>query len=126
MKQEVKSEQRVDGNGNPAGGTARGTGIVIDWQNGPLKHTDPSGLVVERKPTGAFVEGVIQAVLDRMQFYQQTQFACLENEAAIECLEEALSHLNSRTARREAAGIEGTHQEDTPSTEERDFTLPSI
>jgi hypothetical protein len=90
--------------GKPAGGTVRGVGLSIDWQNGPL------GRDAERKdPNGAFVETVIYAALQRLEHYQSTQFKCRENALAITKLEEALHWCQSRTNRREIAKVEGTH-----------------
>lgn len=107
MLQEVRGEHLSDEDGAPAGGQTRGRGIIIDWQNGPL------GRGAERKePNGAFVEGVIAAAIDRIQFYQVAaggKFACRENALAITKLEEALLWLQKRTLDREARGVEGTH-----------------
>jgi hypothetical protein len=95
-----------DENGNPAGGCTYGTGFAISWQNGPLGRGD------ERKgPNGAFVEDVITAALKRLEFYQDSEFKCLENECAITHLETALEVLKSRTADREARLVEGTHSQ---------------
>ena len=105
MDQQVTSRHEVDAAGNPAGGRTTGTGIDIAWQNGPLAVT---GLRLEA--TGAFVEGVIRAALERLQWYQKSKFACLENALAITKLEEALYWCNYRTAGRERRGVEGTHQ----------------
>lgn len=92
--------------GNPAGGTVKGTGIDISWQNGPLR--------VDGKPdaerNGAFVEDLVIAAIQRMEYYQDSKFKCRENALAITKLEEALHWMNHRTARREAAGTEGTHK----------------
>lgn len=94
----------IDEHGNPAGGGVSELGIEIRWQNGPLGR-DGDRLA----PNGAFVEHVIEAAVNRLEFYQSTQFRCRENALAITKLEEALLWLGSRTARREAAGTEGTH-----------------
>ena len=107
MLQDFKYGNYEDANGNPAGGFASGTGFSITWQNGPL--VDPE--TGERKPpSGAFVETIIQVVIEQINYYQQSQFACEENANALASLEEALQQLQARTARREAAGVEGTHQ----------------
>ena len=98
------AENRSDENGNPAGGFVGGKGLEIEWQNGPLGR---DGERVE--PNGAFVETVISAALQRIQYYQASQFKCRENAIAITKLEEALHWLNSRTQRRESEGTEGTH-----------------
>jgi hypothetical protein len=94
-----------DPDGNPAGGYVVGTGLRIDWQDGAL------GRGAERQqPNGAFVETVIAAALQRIQYYQSSKFACRENALAITKLEEALHWLNHRTQQREQRNVEGTHQ----------------
>jgi hypothetical protein len=94
----------VDADGNPAGGYVDGVGLNISWQNGPL------GRDADRiEPNGAFVETVIAAALQRIEFYNSGKFACRENSLAITKLEEALHWLNARTNRREKQGVEGTH-----------------
>src|SRR3990172_3652540 len=104
MLAEYKAENRKDENGNPTGGSVRGTGMSIDWQDGPLGRGE------ERKePNGAFVETVIDAARQRIQFYQDSKFNCRENAIAITKLEEALLWLNKRTADREKRQVEGTH-----------------
>ena len=104
MKQEIKSEHRVDANGKPAGGRTRGVGIDINWQNGPL------GRGADRKESnGAFIEGVIAAARDRLAWYQSSGFACPENAMAIQALDMALDALDQRTREREIRGVEGTY-----------------
>lgn len=104
MKQQLQEEHNVDDQGRPAGGVTVGTGINIHWQDGPLAVDG------ERKePNGAFVEGVIQAALGRLEHYQTSQFKCRENALAITKLQEALHWCQHRTADREARGVEGTH-----------------
>lgn len=100
-------ENNVDAAGNPTGGRVTGTGILIDWQNGPLGRGDERMI-----PNGAFVETVISAAKQRIEFYQEAsggKFKCRENALAITKLEEALHWLNSRTMAREARQVEGTH-----------------
>lgn len=108
MRQGFDSQNLVDERGFPAGGFVRGTGIRIDWQNGPL------GRGPDRKPpNGAFVEDVIAAALQRLEFYQEANgqaFSCKENALAIAHLHAALRELDSRTQRREADQTEGTHK----------------
>lgn len=97
----------TDPDENPTGGTVKGTGIDIEWQNGPLGRGDD-----RKEPNGAFVETVISAALQRIQFYQTAsagKFACRENALAITKLEEALHWLEARTKAREARQLEGTH-----------------
>lgn len=105
MQDAFTSNHFTDSNGRPAGGSTFGRGFAISWQNGPL------GRGVERsEPNGAFVETLIAAAHDRINFYQTVGgFPCDENARALQCLESALAALGERTARREAAGTEGTH-----------------
>lgn len=103
MRQEIESANTLD-NGNPTGGWARGVGIDIKWQDGPLGRDN------ERKePNGAFIEGVLEAARQRLQFFQSSKFACRENALALTKIEEALHWLDARTADREKRAVEGTH-----------------
>jgi hypothetical protein len=104
MQQEIFSAHNNDENGNPAGGKTEATGLAIDWQNGPL--VGPEG---RRAPSGCFVETVIAAAIDRLEYYQASKFACRENALAITKLQEALHWCQHRTASREKRGVEGTH-----------------
>lgn len=107
MNQELEWINHTDGDGNPAGGYVEGVGLQIRWQNGPL------GRDAERaEPNGAFVESVLAAALQRIEWYQTAsdgRFACKENANAIIYIDQALSWLNKRTAAREARKVEGTH-----------------
>ena len=95
----------IDENGNPTGGFAKGIGIDIQWQNGPL------GRDADRKePNGAFVEDLIKIARQRIQHFQTSKFKSDENTAAISHLTAAIVELNNRTKRREAEGVEGTLQ----------------
>lgn len=94
-----------DPDGNPTGGSFEGTGLSIEWQNGPL------GRGADRKaPNGAFVETVIFAAKQRIEYYQASKFNCRENAIAVTKLEEALMWLNKRTADREERQVEGEHK----------------
>lgn len=104
MRQGFFSEQWRDGEGRPDGGVTSGRGFTISWQKGPLGRGNE-----RREPNGAFVEDVIHAAKERLEFYQTSQFNCQENADAILHLEKAIAALESRTARREAAAVEGTH-----------------
>lgn len=104
MVARFEAENLSDENGNPAGGSVRGVGLSIDWQNGPLGRGED-----RLAPNGAFVETVIAAAIQRIEYYNSSQFRCRENSLAITHLEEALHWLNHRTAKREERGVEGTH-----------------
>ena len=105
MLGKFKATNNNDDNGNPAGGTVAGVGITINWQDGPLGR-DESRI----EPNGAFVETVIAAAKQRIEYYNATKFKCRENAMAITKLDEALMWLHKRTADREAREVEGTHE----------------
>lgn len=105
MLDRYKAVNENDANGMPVEGTVEGEGLNITWQNGPLSR-DGERL----PPNGAFVETVIAAAKQRIEYYNSTEFKCLENTMAIEKLNDALSWLNKRTQEREERGVEGTHQ----------------
>lgn len=105
---QLDCENFNDDNGNPAGGYAKGPGFSIDWQNGPLVDPETGD---RREQTGAFVEDVLRAVIQRVEYYQDSRFNSAYNENALTAMREALSQFNARTADREDRGVEGTHQE---------------
>lgn len=107
MRQLIEGLHKQDAAGMPAGGQTRGVGIDIRWQDGPLGREEEGPRV---EPNGAFVEGVIQSALDRLNYYQSSKFNCRENALAITKLEEALHWCDHRTQAREALQVEGTHE----------------
>lgn len=104
MIQELDTGHDVDKDGNPHGGFAKGIGIDIAWQRGPLGR---DGDRIE--PNGAFVEGVILAAIDRIEFYQSSRFHSIHNAVALGHLRAALEVLTERTREREDRKVEGTH-----------------
>lgn len=108
MQQPFESDNYTE-NGVPAGGYASAIGMSITWQDGPLgAPDDPDRLV----PYGVFVETVIAAAKQRIEYYQTAsdgRFACRENAMAITKLDEALLWLDKRTRDRVARNVEGTH-----------------
>lgn len=104
--QSLVSNHFSDSNGAPAGGTTYATGLCISWQNGPLAIDG-----IRKEPNGCFVETVIRAAVDRLEYYQSSRFASDYNARAILHLEAALAECAARTADREKRGVEGTHKE---------------
>jgi len=98
-------ENWTDQRGNPAGGVSFGTGFCISWQNGPLGRGDS-----RREPNGAFVEDVLDAVIKRIEFYQDSRFSCAENASALSALRTAAKFLDDRTRDRESRSVEGVHE----------------
>lgn len=98
---------RVDEDGQPAGGSVNACGLTIEWQNGPLGSGED-----RTEPNGAFVETVLAGVKQRIEFYQEVsngKFKCIENERAIDAIAKALEYLDARTKRRQSLGVEGLH-----------------
>jgi len=105
MEQMITYQHDVDAKGNPDGGWTQGHGLAIRWQKGPL------GTGKKRKmPNGCFVETVILAAINRLEFYQKSKFKCPENSEAIRRLHQAHHELFGRTLRRINKGTEGTHK----------------
>lgn len=94
----------TDPAGSPLGGVVVGTGFTISWQNGALGRDEN-----RVKPNGALTEDVLDAVRQRVEFFQQSAFACDENRAALSYINLALEAIDSRTKAREARAVEGTH-----------------
>lgn len=92
--------------GVPTGGSVNKLGIAIEWQDGPAGK-DGKNL------NGAQVEEVLESGRQRLQFFQESKFACDENADAIRYIGLALSRLADRTARRVREGVEGTNELDS-------------
>ena len=104
-RNDLTCENVFDGDGNPTGGIVSGVGLSISWQDGPLRRPPQA-------PNGAFVDDVIEAARQRLEFYQKAaggKFACRENALAITKLEEAAHWLYARRMAREGRGVQGTH-----------------
>lgn len=73
---------------------------TIAFQNGPIAEAGVNGVTHE----------VLLAILaDRLRGFQSGPYACEENAAALDAIEDAQSHLMSRTRARMERGVEGTH-----------------
>src|SRR5258705_116279 len=106
MRNGITYENTSGEGGMPTGGWVKGTGIDIKWQDGPLGRGSD-----RQPPNGAFVEDILHAAQVRLEFYQQSSFACEENTNALQCIADALLWCEARTRKREERGVEGTHQE---------------
>jgi hypothetical protein len=73
---------------------------VVDFQDGPIKE---AGI------NGCHNEDLMAIVIDRLQAFQTSRYACRENALALTKMEEALMWLRHRTEGRGARGVEGTH-----------------
>ena len=102
--EDLNNVNLTDANGDPAGGefwvkTVDGEDVLVGkWQDGPI---------AEQGENGIGVENLLSLAIDRLAFYQNSRFACAENDRALTLLRNALGVLNARTARRTKAGVEG-------------------
>jgi len=92
------ASNRFDDDDNPAGGHVFGCGFTICWQDGP-------------RGEGATPEAVLDAVRNRLAFFQQdSDLACAETAEAIAGIYIALDALDRRTRDREKRGVEGRNE----------------
>ena len=72
----------------------------LDFQDGPIAETGVNGVTNE----------VLLAILiDRLEGFQSSKYACEENETALTHCVLALQNLELRTKARTERGVEGTH-----------------
>lgn len=111
----------LDDNENPTGGhvilgvetpTGEIPVLSIEWQNGPrgTGETNPDGSPVLAAPNGAFVEDVLWAALQRLEFFNQSKYRDRANSLAITKIEEALQALKNRQLERSYRNVEGKHE----------------
>lgn len=100
----IQFKHLTDEQGNPVGGYSHGCGFTITWQAGPLGRGEH-----RKEPNGAFVEDIIAAAANRLQYYQNSKFASTYNRDALLALQAALTSLKERTEEREHREVEGTH-----------------
>ena len=100
----VYGKNNTDANGNPSGGRAEGMGIDITWQDGPVNRDN------NEVPNGAFVEDVLLVCIQRLEFYQESKFACDSNLDALHFVHEAIRRLMERRDDRRKRGVEGKHE----------------
>ena len=113
----ISGHNESDVDGNPAGGYATDrrsdegysditppVRLRIFWQDGPLDREAGD------KANGAFVEDVLEVCKRRLEFYQESEFNCLENKIAIASISEAIETLVDRRNDRKSRGVQGKHE----------------
>ncbi len=75
--------------------------FLILFQNGPINEVGVNGVTHEV---------LLEICADRLRSFQAGPYACKENEQALLKIEEAQMWLQSRTLKRMARGVEGTHK----------------
>ena len=113
---------RTDEDGNPSSGhvelyvTKHGDpdfpAISIDWQDGgrATGETNPDGSPVLAAPNGAFIEDVLWAALQRLEFFQDSKYRDRGNALAITHIEGAIQALKDRQLERSHRNVEGRHE----------------
>lgn len=106
-----------DGDENPTGGdvylqvTKNGDdefpALVINWQDGARGEQGKAGLA---DPNGAFVEDVLWAALQRLEFFNESKYRDRANSLAITHIEQALQALKDRQLERSHRNVEGKHE----------------
>ena len=84
-----------------AGGVSTGVGYTISWQRGPLN---------EAGRNGAFLLEVLASCESQLEYFQNSPWACAENQEALDSLKNTIALLERRRAKREDAGTLGTHK----------------
>lgn len=113
---DIEGDNRLDANGNPTGGhvtlyvdhngDTEYPAVSISWQDKPRANADGT----LEAPNGAFVEDVLWAALQRLEFFNEGAYRCRENSIAITKIEEALFILKDRQLSRSERGVEGKHE----------------
>ena len=70
----------------------------IKFQKGPIQEHGVNGIQNE---------DLLAIVIDRLVGFQTSEFACPENELALDACILAYTYLQKRTAKRKARGVEG-------------------
>lgn len=89
------SDPFVERHGQPA------EHATVLFQNGPIKDVGVNGITHE---------AYLAILIDRMRGFQAGEYKNQNNAIALKSLEDALFHLQRRTAERIARGVEGTHE----------------
>lgn len=107
----LEADERNPGNGNAShrydihylkgGRPLSPRAVQIEFQHGPIQEVGVNGITNEV---------LLAIVIDRLEGFQSSKWACVENDDALRSCREALEALESRTQKREARGVEGTHK----------------
>jgi hypothetical protein len=81
--------------------SASGSVCEIRFQKGPI---------AEHGVNGATIEALLAICADRLEAFQRGDFACAENQSALNHIDAAMEALHLRTRARRVRGVEGTNQ----------------
>lgn len=117
----LEAHNQLDDKENPTGGDVtlyidtpgeNYPALTVKWQDGPrgTKKVNADGSPVLAPPNGAFVEDVIWAALQRLEFFNESKYRDRANSLAITHLEQALQALKNRQLERSHRQVEGQHK----------------
>lgn len=106
---EVIADERNPENGN-ASHNYRCSWRAVDGVDGYAHVQFQDGPIKEHGINGITNEILLAMVIDRLEGFQTSPFACEENAAALTNLKDGLGMLQYRTKRRLERGVEGTHE----------------
>jgi hypothetical protein len=117
----IEAVNKLDSDANPTGGsvdlhvTKNGDSefpaLIVNWQDGPRgMATNPDGSPTLADPNGAFVEDVLWAALQRLEFFNESKYRDRGNSLAITHIEGALQALKDRQLERSYRNVEGKHE----------------
>lgn len=78
-----------------------GDNWILCFQNGPVSEAGANGLTHE---------ALLAVLIDRLEGFQSGEYACVQNQLALDHIKTALYALNERTRERQSRGVEGTHE----------------
>lgn len=117
INENLVAENALDENDNPTGGCVvlhvdkRGDkefpALIVNWQDGPRGQGEGQPLA---DPNGAFVEDVLWAALQRLEFFNESKYRDRANSLAITHIEQALQALKDRQLERSHRNVEGKHE----------------
>lgn len=81
--------------------------LVVNWQDGPRAQEPGKAL---EEPNGAFVEDVLWAALQRLEFFNEGKYRDRANAIAITHIEQAIQALKDRQLERSYRHVEGKHE----------------
>ena len=112
--------REVRRSGDPTAGGAYANYIVLDskfplnkisnWGTQSLHSVQFQNDVISRGLRGVTNECLLAMVIDRLECFQNSDFACEDNENALVATSEALQHLENRTTDRKNREVEGKNE----------------
>ena len=103
----IRSRNYTDADGNPSSGYATGPGLSVIFQDGPRGKL-PDGTLAPAN--AAFVEDLLVAAYQRLQFFQESKYKHDDNGKAMNLIAQAINALGNRAKERAARGVLGLNK----------------